>query len=114
MAELPLLWQRRALTTCSEVGTRESPGGLHALLQARRDALLSCWTRKAKTMVAPGPLPPAELLDQMPAFVDQIIQALSAKPGPAAAARGQAEEHGAQRLRLGFDVAEVIREYGLL
>lgn len=92
------------------------PFGLHALLERRRDALLSCWMERTKRHLAPGPLPPAELLDRMPAFVDQIIAALGPEPGAGGAGqvKGDAAEHGSQRLRLGFDVAEVIREYGIL
>ena len=62
-----------------------------------------------------APLTTAELLDRMPAFVDEIIAALY--PGArrrCPTASGNAEEHGAQRLRLRFDVGEVVREYGLL
>ncbi len=55
-----------------------------------------------------------ELLDRIPAFVDEIIAALYPDAMPLPSSSGNAEEHGAQRLRLHFDVAEVVREYGLL
>ena len=50
----------------------------------------------------------------MPAFVDEIIAALYPGAVPLPSASGNAEEHGAQRLQLRFDVGEVVREYGLL
>jgi signal transduction histidine kinase len=50
----------------------------------------------------------------MPEFVDQIIAALHPDAMPLPPVGLVAEEHGAQRLRIGFDVSEVIREYGLL
>src|SRR3954471_5821310 len=93
-----------------DVGSR----GLFELLKAKRDQLMTCWGIRIKAMVASASLPHAELLDHMPAFVDEIIQALypAAVPLPPVSAR--AEQHGEQRLGLGFDVAEVVREYGML
>src|SRR3982750_3130225 len=83
-------------------------------LKERRDHLLTCWGQRIKSLVASASLPRAELLDHMPAFVDEVIQALypGAVPLPPMSAR--AEQHGEQRLGLGFDVAEVVREYGML
>src|SRR3954462_185390 len=91
-----------------------APGNLFEVLKERRSHLISCWGARIKTLVASASLPRAELLDHIPAFVDEIIQALypSAMPLPPMSAR--AEQHGEQRLGLGFDVAEVVREYGML
>ncbi len=50
----------------------------------------------------------------MPEFVDQIIAALHPEALPLPPVGEIAEEHGAQRLGIGFDVGEVVREYGLL
>jgi len=89
-------------------------GSLFEVLKERREHLITCWGHRIKTLVASASLPRAELLDHIPAFVDEIIQALypSAVPLPPMSAR--AEQHGEQRLGLGFDVAEVVREYGML
>src|SRR5437764_11919050 len=89
-------------------------GSLFELLKEKREHLIASWGQRIKTLVASASLPRAELLDHMPAFVDEIIQALypSAVPLPVVSAR--AEQHGEQRLGLGFDVAEVVREYGML
>ena len=54
------------------------------------------------------------MLDHIPAFVDEIIAALYPDAAPLPTASAHASEHGAQRLGLRFDVAEVVREYGLL
>lgn len=64
--------------------------------------------------MAAAALPRAELLDHMPAFVDEIIRALYPEALPLPPSSAHAEEHGEQRLGLGFDVAEVVREYGAL
>jgi signal transduction histidine kinase len=96
------------------MGDDVASGGLFELLKEKREQLIACWGSRIKTMVASASLPRAELLDHMPAFVDEIIQALypGAVPLPPNSAR--AEQHGEQRLGLGFDVAEVVREYGML
>jgi signal transduction histidine kinase len=86
---------------------------LHGVLKARRELLIACWTTKIRAAVS-APLTPAELLDQIPGFVDEIIAAVYPEAIPLPSTSGNAEEHGAQRLRLHFDVSEVVREYGLL
>lgn len=59
-------------------------------------------------------LPRAELLDHVPAFIDELIRALHPSAVPLPPMPTTAEEHGVQRFGLGFDVAEVVREYGML
>ncbi|HEY7371136.1 MAG TPA: HAMP domain-containing sensor histidine kinase [Polyangia bacterium] len=86
---------------------------LFAVLKARREVLIACWNGKNRGAVSP-PLTNVELLDRIPAFIDEIIAALYPDAIPLPSTSGNAEEHGAQRLRLHFDVAEVVREYGLL
>jgi signal transduction histidine kinase len=86
---------------------------LFGVLKARREWLIACWGAKIRAELN-APLTTVELLDRMPAFVDEIIDALDPDAVPLPATSGNAEEHGAQRLRLHFDVAEVVREYGLL
>jgi hypothetical protein len=86
---------------------------LSAVLKERRSRLISCWGDRITGAVAASMLPRAELLDHIPAFVDELIRALypTAVPLPPMT---NAEEHGEQRFGLGFDVAEVVREYGML
>jgi signal transduction histidine kinase len=90
------------------------PPTLFALLKDKRQALLDCWGQKIRASITGTSLPRSELMDQMPAFVLEIIAALNRDATPQPTASDNAEEHGAQRLRLGFDVSEVVREYGLL
>jgi signal transduction histidine kinase len=87
---------------------------LFAVLKEKRGQLTARWAERIKGVVAAGALPRAELLDHIPAFVDEIIRALYPDAVPLPAVSVNAEEHGQQRLRLGFDVAEVVREYGML
>jgi signal transduction histidine kinase len=86
---------------------------LFGVLKARREVLVGCWGAKIRAELSP-PVTNAELLDRIPAFVDELIAALCPGAAPQPSGSGNAEEHGAQRLRLRFDVAEVVRDYGLL
>jgi signal transduction histidine kinase len=86
---------------------------LFGVLKARRESLVSCWSTKIGAAIS-APVTHAELLDRIPEFVDEMIAALYPDALPLPSTSGNAEEHGAQRLRLQFDVAEVVREYGLL
>ncbi len=87
---------------------------LFAVLQKNRSRLIASWGGRIASAVAAAALPRAELLDHMPAFVDEIIRALYPDAVPLPPSSAHAEEHGEQRLGLGFDVAEVVREYGAL
>jgi hypothetical protein len=86
---------------------------LHSVLKERRELLIACWGTKIRAAVS-APLTSAELLDRIPAFVDEIIAALHPNALALPGGSGNAEEHGAQRLYLNFDVAEVVHDYGLL
>jgi len=86
---------------------------LHSVLKGRRELLIACWGTKIRAAVS-APLTSTELLDRIPAFVDEIIAALDPDAIALPPSSGNAEEHGAQRLRLHFDVGEVVRDYGLL
>ena len=89
-------------------------GGLSAVLQERRSHLITSWGDRITGAIAAAMLPRAELLDHIPAFVDELIRALHPAAVPLPPMTANAEEHGEQRFGLGFDVAEVVREYGML
>ncbi|MEO8554868.1 MAG: sensor histidine kinase [Kofleriaceae bacterium] len=92
---------------------------LHELISLRRDEVLLRWRALAQGTVAPEAMPAPELIDHLPEFLDEIIEALRADAGLSSetdtADRGKtAEGHGIQRLQLGFSLDSVVREYGLL
>jgi signal transduction histidine kinase len=89
-------------------------GSLSAVLKDRRSRLITSWGNRITSAVASATLPRAELLDHIPAFVDELIRALHPSAVPLPPMPANAEEHGVQRFGLGFDVAEVVREYGML
>ncbi len=86
---------------------------LFGILKTKRELLVACWSTKIRGAVS-APLTTTELLDKIPAFVDEIIDALTPNAARLPSTSAYAGEHGAQRLRLHFDVREVVREYGLL
>jgi signal transduction histidine kinase len=87
---------------------------LYELLTERRAELLARWADAAEASFA-GSLSRVELIDRMPRFVTELLHALPpGRPPPVEQSSENAEEHGVQRLRLGFDIGEVVREYGLL
>lgn len=87
---------------------------LAALLRERRQELIDRWTGLVTKETATEPLTHAELVDHMPFFIDELIAALHPEALPLPPPGENAVEHGAQRLALGFDVSEVVREYGAL
>ncbi len=87
---------------------------LYGLLKAQRGKLLERWGNEVAGLLRAQPLSKAELLDHIPVFVDELTAALFPDVVPLPGGSAVAEEHGAQRLRLGFDVGEVVREYGVL
>lgn len=91
-----------------------APRYLAALLSERRQELIDRWSAAVLRETVSEPLSHAELIDQMPLFIDELIAALYPEALPLPPAGENAVEHGAQRLNLGFNVAEVVREYGAL
>src|SRR4051794_26010369 len=98
-----------------EAAARDRPATVFALLKEKRQELLDRWVQRINSPRATEPLSQSELIDHIPLFVDELIASLfpDAVPFPGRPAES-AEEHGAQRLRLGFNVGEVVREYGML
>jgi signal transduction histidine kinase len=96
------------------MGDRSGGGHLYDVLTERRADLIARWSDRLRGGVVVAPLLRTELLDHIPAFIDEIIRALYPDAVPLPPSSAHAEEHGQQRLRLGFDVAEVVREYGAL
>ena len=91
---------------------------LHEVLVARSDEVMARWREVVSGTLAPESMPPFELLDHLPEFLEEIIAALredaGARPGPPPELRSTAGGHGEQRLRLGFSLDSVVREYGAM
>jgi len=87
---------------------------LAALLKRQRQTLIDRWSAGTQRENTADPVSRAELLDHIPRFIDELIAALHPIAVPLPSLGENAQAHGAQRMRLGFDVAEVVREYGTL
>lgn len=91
---------------------------LSSLLADRRTEILERWTQRIAREHVEKDLSRGELWDHLPHFFDEVLAALraeeSASSDAAPAESGASSAHGSQRLRVGFDLAEVIREYEIL
>jgi signal transduction histidine kinase len=88
--------------------------GLDSLLKSKRQELLDRWSATTRRDNTADAVSHTQLLDQIPVFVDELISALNPEAIPLPSIGETAIEHGGQRLSLGFNVAEVVREYGHL
>jgi signal transduction histidine kinase len=95
-----------------------SPGAtasdLATLLKVRRQDLINRWSAAVTRESTSEPISRGALLDHIPRFIDELIGALHPDALSLASLGEDAVEHGTQRLNLGFNVAEVVREYGTL
>lgn len=92
---------------------------LHDILASKRDDIVARWVDEVRGTIAPEAMPPVELEDHIPRFVDEILASLREDAGlptsgETADGGATAAGHGAQRLRLGFGLDSVVREYGCL
>ena len=90
------------------------------MLADRTDEVMRRWRASdARGSLAPESMPSLELSDALPAFVKEVVAALRQEDGLPSAApipdkSATAAGHGGQRLRLGFSLDSVVREYGAL
>jgi signal transduction histidine kinase len=92
---------------------------VHDVLATKSDEVMLRWKANVRGTIAPESIGPAELENHLPAFLDEITTALREAAG--LPTKGQVPEdsstaagHGEQRLRLGFSLDAVVREYGAL
>src|SRR4029453_13852424 len=88
---------------------------LHEFLSVHGDAVIERWQRQVHERLGAENLDRPELVNEMPRFVAELIAYL--RPDTTSALPDGSETapaHGRQRYRKGFDIDQVIREYGLL
>jgi PAS domain S-box-containing protein len=93
-------------------------GTLADFLASRRDDLVARFKQRVGASLAPGDLSESELQNHLPDFLDAVSLALR-ENGRTPTSRvfshnATAEKHGRQRLRVGFSLDALTREYGLL
>jgi signal transduction histidine kinase len=104
-----------------DIGGQRAAVGAH--FKARIAALIEAW----RALIAADPklttnesLPRAQLVDHLPPWLETLAKALSVSAAEAAADRAAAEEtrnaeaHGLQRWKQGYDLHEVTREWAAL
>jgi len=89
---------------------------LHEALSANQPEVITRWRANVEGTIAPDSVLPIELVDHLPKFVGEIIAALREQAGlrpggPSPETSPTAAGHGEQRLRLGFSLDAVVREY---
>jgi len=94
---------------------------LHTVLAARRKAVIERWTAMVQGTLVSEAMSTVELVDHLPSFLDEVIAALRDDQLVGVAGTSgtpdesqTAADHGGQRLRLGFSLDAVVREYGAL
>src|SRR5689334_8383724 len=91
---------------------------LHELMALRRDEIFRRWKELVLGSITPDFVPAVELVDCLPDFMDEIIATLREDSGTSVSPSSQesrtAAEHGEHRLRMGFSLDSVVREYGAL
>jgi signal transduction histidine kinase len=87
---------------------------LSSLLAERRTEIIDLWTQRIEREHQGKELSCGELCDHLPRIFDELLGALRAAESPRAGTEDASAAHGLQRLRVGFDVVEVIREYEIL
>ncbi|MFY0566572.1 PAS domain-containing protein [Archangium lansingense] len=94
------------------------PASLVEVLVARHDDLVQHWVERLSEELAPAPHDQGVLEDHIGDYLRELATALhrAGQGGAAAVPREstEAREHGRQRLRIGFGLAVLVREYGLL
>ena len=87
---------------------------LSSLLARRRTEIIGRWTQRIAREHKDKELSCGELCDHLPRVFDELLATLRAEEDPRAGTEVASAAHGEQRLRVGFDVVEVIREYEIL
>jgi len=87
---------------------------VYEVLVARTSEILQRWRVIVEGVATPDLVTTIELVDHMPSYLDAVIAALSPSTDRATEDAARAAGHGEQRLRLGFSLDSVVREYGAM
>ncbi|HEX5745991.1 MAG TPA: PAS domain S-box protein [Archangium sp.] len=94
------------------------PPTLADLLERRHEDIIQRWTGRLREGLAPTPRTQAELEDHIGEYLWEMARVLRQQTASGAAPIPEwlpvAREHGSQRLRIGFDVQALVREYHVL
>jgi len=100
----------------SDPGLASEPRRLADFLRERREEILDHWERQVRSVAAARNLDRPVLLDHLPQFIDDLAEYVGEVrtgvelPPPEELSR----IHALERLEVGYDLAEVVAEYGIL
>ncbi|MEP6765211.1 MAG: sensor histidine kinase [Gemmatimonadaceae bacterium] len=84
---------------------------LHEFVTANRAQIIARTRAKVELRLSPH-VTEAELESGVPLFLDQLVEALTQSTSTHEAIGPSAARHGADRLRVGFTIAQVVHDYG--
>ena len=91
---------------------------VHEVLALEHGEVIRLWMAEVAGRLAPPTMSTLELVDHIPNFLREIVDSLRQEAGleelEVGELRTSAAGHGEQRLRLGFSLDAVVREYGAL
>lgn len=90
---------------------------LAALIRRDREVLLAGWREKVRELPSARSLDAPTLNDHLPGLLEELAVALEMNSDESIAealAKDSPHTHGLQRLRDGFDIAEVVAEYNIM
>jgi signal transduction histidine kinase len=96
-----------------------SAASLASVIAAEKDELIRRWRERIAGTIDPAAAVPGELIDSLPAFLDELANYLQSRREETAdeatgKTRALAAVHGTRRFHAGFSLGAVIREYGVL
>ncbi|MCY1081204.1 PAS domain S-box protein [Archangium lansingense] len=98
--------------------SESSPITLADLLETRHEDIIHRWMEHLREGLAPGPRSQAELEDHIGEYLWEMTRVLRQHTTSGESSVPEwlpvAREHGGQRLRIGFDVQALVREYHVL
>jgi PAS domain S-box-containing protein len=100
----------------AELGTTSEPRRLADFLRERRDEILAQWEREVRKVGAARNLERPVLIDHLPQFLEELADYVGELRTGAevAAPEENSRIHALERLEVGYDLAEVVAEYGVL
>lgn len=111
--------QASRLEKVSETTTRNNEpeparSGLSTFLRQHQDEIIADWTQRMRALSPARELSDAAIADHLPQILSRIAQTVgSDQPGKSASLGSLPEEHIVERLGRGFDLDQIVTEYGL-
>jgi PAS domain S-box-containing protein len=98
----------------ANVGAHRESHRLGALIRRRRDEILARWERAARTLPHASKLDQPRLVDHIPELLDRVVWMIEARGRDVELGKRVSTRHALARLEEGFDLLEVIDEFGVL